>query len=390
MLRGPRDVGNGLDRHAIVVSLEGRTQNRQLLMRLQSSEALVGLDHAGRDPGISLAFDVARDAANGAHHVLGDVGTGERSTKLLRQLQPDDSQDFVEAFEDAGRYAGPLLAEATREIADQFFSLVGVIELPGLAQHPTGGRMMLFRQAFHDIARLVDLAALDRGGRTAGAADRLEQRFRAVGDEQSWHCRGEPARDQVVQQGLNRCGILGRPFHQRQRMLVAFAVNPDRGDQHKFVAEMQPVDLTTRRSSADRSAAMKSASRAADSATNRREAADFETPDPGGAGTSPSDSRTARPNRRVDTLISIRFIAQRPSQSSAAAVSQLGIVTSRPSTPRTRGRSASIVPPWKPIRPRVRPQRCAHRAASRPWRGPQATVTSASIIVPSASIPAAR
>ena len=118
MLRGPRDVGNGLDRHAIVVSLKGRTQNRQLLMRLQSSEALVGLDHAGRDPsqghaGIAPAFDVARDAANGAHHVLGDVGTGERSTKLLRQLQPDDSQDFVEAFEDAGRYAGPLPVEPT-------------------------------------------------------------------------------------------------------------------------------------------------------------------------------------------------------------------------------------------------------------------------------------
>ena len=55
----------------------------------------------------------------------------------------------------------------------QFFSLVGVIELPGLAQHPTGGRMMLFRQAFHDVARLVDLAALDRSGRTEGAVDRL-------------------------------------------------------------------------------------------------------------------------------------------------------------------------------------------------------------------------
>ena len=128
MLRGPRDVGNGLDRHAIVVSLKGRTQNRQSLMRLQSSEALVGLDHAGRDPsqshaGIPPAFDVARDAANGAHHVLGDVGTGERSTQLLRQLQPDDGQDFVEAFEDAGRYAGALLVESTREIADQFSAL---------------------------------------------------------------------------------------------------------------------------------------------------------------------------------------------------------------------------------------------------------------------------
>ena len=56
---------------------------------------------------------------------------------------------------------------------------------------------MLFGQAFHDVARLVDLAALDRGGRTEGAADRLRQRFRAVDDEQSWHRRVEPARDQV-------------------------------------------------------------------------------------------------------------------------------------------------------------------------------------------------
>src|SRR6266436_3346556 len=160
MLRGPRDVGNGLDRHAIVVSLKGRTQNPQLLMRLESSEAPVALDHAGRRPaqghtGIPPEFAVARDAAKGAHHVLGDVGTGERSTKLLRQLQPDDSQDFVEAFEDAGRYAGPLLVESTREIADQFFSLVGVIELPGLAQHPTGGRMMLFRQASSMMLRAL-------------------------------------------------------------------------------------------------------------------------------------------------------------------------------------------------------------------------------------------
>src|SRR6476620_2388610 len=99
MLRGPRDAGNGLDYHAIVVSLKGRTQNRQLLMRLQSSEALVRLDHAGRDPSqghtsISPAFDVARDAANGTHHVLGDVGTGERSTKLLRQLKPGRQSGF--------------------------------------------------------------------------------------------------------------------------------------------------------------------------------------------------------------------------------------------------------------------------------------------------------
>lgn len=191
-------------------------------MRLQSSEALVGLDHAGRGPsqghaGILPAFDVARDAANGAHHVLGDLGRGERSMQLRCHLQPDDSQDFLEALEDGGRYARPLLVESTCEIADQFFSVVG-IELPGLAEHATCGRMMLFRQAFRDVARLGSGSAPDRGGRTEGAADPFDnlsrRRRRTV-----LALSGRAAR---VQHGLNRCGVLGRSFHQRQRMLVAF------------------------------------------------------------------------------------------------------------------------------------------------------------------------
>ena len=151
-----------------------------------------------------------------------------------------------------------------------------------------------------------------------------------------------------------------------------------------------PSIWTTSRSSFDRSALMKAPSFSEDRATKRRDAADFDTPLPGSAGTSPSGRRTARPNRRVETLISIRSIAQRPSQSSDIARSQLGIGTSRPPTPRTRGRLTSTLPPWKPIRPRVLPQRCASRFSSRPWRGPQAASTSACIIAPSASIPAAR
>src|SRR5499425_3119309 len=80
----------------------------------------------------------------------------------------------------------------------------------------------------------------------------------------------------------------------------------------------------TRRSSLDRSDVIHSASRLDDSATNRREAADFEVPSPAMTGRSPSGSRTARLSLRVDTLISIRFMAQRPSQSSACAAVQVG------------------------------------------------------------------
>jgi hypothetical protein len=87
------------------------------------------------------------------------------------------------------------------------------------------------------------------------------------------------------------------------------------------------------------------------------EAANFDTPAPAGAGTSPSGSRTARRNFRVDTLISIRFIAHLPSQSSATARSQLGSANSWPPRSRTRGRSTATLPAWKPILPWVRPQR---------------------------------
>jgi hypothetical protein len=151
-----------------------------------------------------------------------------------------------------------------------------------------------------------------------------------------------------------------------------------------------PSICTTSRSSLDRSEAIHSRMRAAESATKWREAADFDTPLPAGAGTSPSGNRTARRNLRVDTLISIRFIAHRPSQSSSTACSQLGSGNSFPSSPRTRGRSIATLPAWKPILPAVRPQRWPSRSALRECRGPQAASASASIIAPSVSMPAAR
>lgn len=126
MLRGPRDVGNGLDHHAIVVSLKGCTQNRQLLMHISIVGSPCWLRSCRPRPSARpyqhpARFDAARDAANGTHRILGDVGAGERSTTLLRQLQPDDSQYLVEAFEDARRYAGPLVVQSAREIAGSIF-----------------------------------------------------------------------------------------------------------------------------------------------------------------------------------------------------------------------------------------------------------------------------
>src|ERR1700730_6158090 len=73
-------------------------------------------------------------------------------------------------------------------------------------------------------------------------------------------------------------------------------------------------------------------------------AADLDRPAPVCGGTSPSGRRMACPNLRVDTLISIRFSAHLPSQSSAIAASQLGSAISPPSRARPRGRSRATLP----------------------------------------------
>src|SRR6266487_4180106 len=90
-----------------------------------------------------------------------------------------------------------------------------------------------------------------------------------------------------------------------------------------------PSIWITSKSRPERSDAIHSFIRAADSATKP-------SPAPAGAGTSPSGSRTDRANLRVATLINIWFMAHLPSQSSAIAASQLGTGRSFPSKPRVR------------------------------------------------------
>ena len=70
----------------------------------------------------------------------------------------------------------------------------------------------------------------------------------------------------------------------------------------------------------------------------------FNIPDPIGAGMSPSGNRTERANLRVETLISIWFLAHLPSQSSNRCL-QLSKARSLPSKLRSLGRSISTLPP---------------------------------------------
>ena len=81
-------------------------------------------------------------------------------------------------------------------------------------------------------------------------------------------------------------------------------------------------------SSLDKSGAIHAASRSADSATNRREAADFEVPSPARSAGRPQEAGQPRLSLHVDTLISIRFMAQRPASPRPAPPSSSAAATS--------------------------------------------------------------
>ena len=73
-----------------LVSSKGGPQGRQLLAGLQPPEALGRLHHGSTGPaqrhgGIVPAFDVAADPADGAVHVLDDVGAGQRAAQFGRK-----------------------------------------------------------------------------------------------------------------------------------------------------------------------------------------------------------------------------------------------------------------------------------------------------------------
>jgi hypothetical protein len=86
-------------------------------MRLQSSKAFGGFLHCRRGPaqrhrGRSPSLHVSADATHGAHDILHDVGAGKRPTKFFRQAEPCDSEDFVEALQNARRHARRIVFQA--------------------------------------------------------------------------------------------------------------------------------------------------------------------------------------------------------------------------------------------------------------------------------------
>src|SRR6478609_3775525 len=160
--------------------------------------------------------------------------------------------------------------------------------------------MQMLGQSFDNVARLVNLAALDRCVPTKRAADCLDQRLRAVDDKQAAVLGIQATLDQVVQQRRTTAAFSVAPSSKPSGCLAPLPSMPIAVSRVSSLLMCMPSIWIASRSRCDRSADIQAFIRSADSATNRRDTADFDTPLPAVAAMSPSGRRTARPKRRVD------------------------------------------------------------------------------------------
>jgi hypothetical protein len=100
-----------------------------------------------------------------------------------------------------------------------------------------------FGQSLHDVARLMDLTALNGDVAPEACTDRFGKGLRAVDDEKALHSRIEAAFDEIVDQRLNGCGVFRGPLDDTRRMLVAIPVDADRRGEGHVRVHVNAVDL---------------------------------------------------------------------------------------------------------------------------------------------------
>ena len=110
------------------------SQNRKLLVGLQTAEAFFGFQHCGsgpsqRHPCITPTFDVAADLPQHGHQALDRVGAAKRAPKFRRQTQTDHGEHFVQTFEDRSRDARGIVIEPARQVLENPFRLFGTADL---------------------------------------------------------------------------------------------------------------------------------------------------------------------------------------------------------------------------------------------------------------------
>src|SRR5258708_33394243 len=117
MLCGVSVVFNSLGDVLGLMSCKRSSENGQVLVGFQSTEAFGCLHHAGGGPaqrhrGVLPPLHVAAVAKHGPHHVLNLVGAGEREPELYRQAEADCGQNSIEPFAGARGNTRALLVNA--------------------------------------------------------------------------------------------------------------------------------------------------------------------------------------------------------------------------------------------------------------------------------------
>ena len=197
------------------MSQQGGFERRQLLIGHQPSEAFFSLHHAGSGPAqeasrqrftlrltcrmVPFMFSMMLVQARERRSSLGRRTTHRISSSPSRMVA-----------------AMPGHSLSSRRFRIRCSAL---LHLPGLPQSLAHRGLCLLGQTLGNVPGLVNLAALDRRVLAKRPADRLG----AVDDEQPHHRRVEL--DEVVEQRLNRGGVLGGTLDQLQRVLLARGVD---------------------------------------------------------------------------------------------------------------------------------------------------------------------
>ncbi len=134
-------------------------------------------------------------------------------------------------------------SRTARQIANELFGFVGVVHFPGLPQDALRRGAHGFWQALQNVARLVNLAALDRRIASEGPPDRLGQCFRAVDDEEARRAGIEPMLDEIVDERLHGRRLFRRALDEAERVFVAVRVDVVRRDEDHVLVHVNAVDL---------------------------------------------------------------------------------------------------------------------------------------------------
>ena len=187
-------------------------------------------------------------------------------------------RSFVKPFEDTGSNAGRLLPEPAGQIAQQPLGLVRVVELPGLLRRLAHGGVQRLGQALDHIAGLV-------WQRSIGVCRPKVERthLRSASRSSTMNNRQTlVSRPRSIRLSMSACTTAAfsvAPSTRPSGCLLPSPSIPKAPTRTRSLPMCRPSIWITGRSSCERSEAIHSAMRSADSATNRREAADFECND---------------------------------------------------------------------------------------------------------------